>query len=360
MSGSGRIGELSRRIHTRFASPIDLAEALFDFMDTANSHYGEVSESCMAQQGDFVRFIAALWTDPRRLQLNHLDWLHPVLDLLDSADQLGNAGRSTVRRPGHSRYAQRITTRPVTRPHNSGTGDPSRPQSYDELISLVRSEPAQTSEYALPILRLIHRLRGQHFAFELVAENPVAFLQAIRDEVNGVEPAGTGSEVLRGSLRDAAHQQGFHSLDEVAFASDEYIQLGRDSGRPSEHGRPQDEPLRALPRDPPAPLVPNGEEEDADAIEERYFPNISHWLTTRQGPKPKVTCLMCTEELVIDGLQPRDENREEPFVLDCLHVFGKECLAGLVDAVPALDRQAPRCPVCRDDISDSVAAAIKR
>ncbi|KAL2264202.1 hypothetical protein VTK26DRAFT_478 [Humicola hyalothermophila] len=102
------------------------------------------------------------------------------------------------------------------------------------------------------------------------------------------------------------------------------------------------------------------------AVAENYWPNIAHFLSSGQGPKPLVECIICSvKKLTIPGLQepePEKEKEEaddfEPHhILRCGHVLGRPCLDRWVresladeDLETALNGAGPRCPVCRQPV----------
>jgi hypothetical protein len=99
--------------------------------------------------------------------------------------------------------------------------------------------------------------------------------------------------------------------------------------------------------------------------EENYWPNIAHWISTGEGPKPLVTCNICyVTKLTIPGLQEEsitnnansnDGEYENYHVLHCGHVLGATCLEHwLRECLQTVDDEhvelGPRCPICRQAV----------
>lgn len=104
------------------------------------------------------------------------------------------------------------------------------------------------------------------------------------------------------------------------------------------------------------PRKPKAEEPAAEIV----WANIERYLRTKTGPKPVVTCVICSEELIIPGLQEANGEREKPWVLRCGHVIGLGCIhqwismrGGYVPH-PGNPAQTPTCPYCREAIFDNV------
>lgn len=83
--------------------------------------------------------------------------------------------------------------------------------------------------------------------------------------------------------------------------------------------------------------------------------DIEQYLQTREGPPPKVTCLFCTKELVIEGLQNASDGREATQVLPCGHTFGEKCMRQWEEQQTYVDeldgRVSASCPICRRSAS---------
>lgn len=95
--------------------------------------------------------------------------------------------------------------------------------------------------------------------------------------------------------------------------------------------------------------------------ETNYWPNISNWLRTREGPKPVVNCIICGRKLTIPDLQDLEDdddedhwadNWEDHVILGCGHVHGDDCMRTWV--LECLlrndDLDGPGCPMCRERI----------
>ncbi|GAB1318373.1 hypothetical protein MFIFM68171_08583 [Madurella fahalii] len=106
----------------------------------------------------------------------------------------------------------------------------------------------------------------------------------------------------------------------------------------------------------------SGNSENNMNSETNFWPIISDWLRTRQGPKPVVNCTICTRKLVIPDLQDPEEeedeeehpadNWEDHVILGCGHVHGDDCMRAW--ALECLlgndDPDGPGCPMCREPI----------
>lgn len=80
-------------------------------------------------------------------------------------------------------------------------------------------------------------------------------------------------------------------------------------------------------------------------FEDVCWPDIQGYLYTGLGTRPVVICMICqARELVIEGLQPRDEgaDQEELVVLSCDHVVGGTCW----NQWAASQEQYLKCPLC--------------
>lgn len=86
-----------------------------------------------------------------------------------------------------------------------------------------------------------------------------------------------------------------------------------------------------------------------DDATEVFWPNIARWLRHRAGPRPRVNCCCCTNELVVEGLQPDDGEREPSRVLACGHIVGSVCIQAWIDEKRDTAVGA-RCPVCNGPI----------
>ncbi|KXX82206.1 Penicillin-binding protein 4 [Madurella mycetomatis] len=95
--------------------------------------------------------------------------------------------------------------------------------------------------------------------------------------------------------------------------------------------------------------------------ETNYWPNISNWLQTHQGPKPVVNCIICARKLTIPGLQSLGDdddddhwadNWEDHVILGCGHVYGDKCMRAWVleCLLQNDDPNGPGCPMCREHI----------
>lgn len=92
--------------------------------------------------------------------------------------------------------------------------------------------------------------------------------------------------------------------------------------------------------------------------ETNYWPLIDDWLSTREGPKPAVRCIICLRRLAISDLQEPNDHGDgedmdlEPLTLPCGHVFGDECVTRwiLIRLVSWDDSRGPSCPTCRAPI----------
>lgn len=98
-----------------------------------------------------------------------------------------------------------------------------------------------------------------------------------------------------------------------------------------------------------SPSEPSGPAEER--IEEVSWPRIHEWLQSRTGPRPKVLCVWCQEEVVISegDLQPQNGEREPAYQLPCSHVVGERCLR---DSLELYGVRVSRCPFCRAEIGD--------
>lgn len=82
--------------------------------------------------------------------------------------------------------------------------------------------------------------------------------------------------------------------------------------------------------------------------EEVYRPNVDEYILTGMGSRPVVICVICqTNELVIDGLQPRRAGAEQEgcFTLACNHMVGASCWNKWVSIQRGGGRDV-KCPIC--------------
>ncbi|KAK5651871.1 hypothetical protein OQA88_11529, partial [Cercophora sp. LCS_1] len=89
--------------------------------------------------------------------------------------------------------------------------------------------------------------------------------------------------------------------------------------------------------------------------EEVVWSTIQQYIRTQTGPKPLVKCAICSEELIIPGLQEPNGEREAHRVLQCGHVVGADCIAEWIRIRLSefSMNSRPNCPYCRKEITDN-------
>lgn len=116
-------------------------------------------------------------------------------------------------------------------------------------------------------------------------------------------------------------------------------------------------PEQPEPSGAPAP-APARTGDDAHTEVMDYWPNIERWMQARAGPRPEVSCLFCTHELDIEGLEPVAGGGREPSrKLECGHMVGAICIEEYIrqEAWEYGNRKGtgPRCPSCQHPIWES-------
>lgn len=94
---------------------------------------------------------------------------------------------------------------------------------------------------------------------------------------------------------------------------------------------------------------------DSTPIGGIQWSEIEAYLETRDGsPPPRVVCLFCQKELIIQGLQAPADG-EPTKVLPCGHVFGEDCMNRWMDEQTYTDEfdgpVSAMCPICRRSAS---------
>lgn len=326
--------ELRRRLHAFFPDITALMRAVIEDNDTY--------ESLRDRPAEFVQFLHAVWNDPATIDSDHALWLLAVVDLLPPDDEPGDPTRRAAATPA-----------PPDSPASPARAQ-RRPSPLRRLMNEVDAQPEAVVQYAVPVIQFLVRVRDLSPVLEVVLEDPQEFLEAVRDEADGLgrgDSRAPGSEAVREMLRGAAVLGGFASLDEVVFAA---------------HDHPRHEPA-AVPPASPQPGDASYSEPPAGTVEERFLPNVRAWLAAggSEEPRPHVACLMCTAELVVEGLQDAGDDREEAFTLNCGHMFGRTCLRAWLASLRAQadlggPAQRPRCPDCRVQISVRAVAELIR
>lgn len=325
--------ELQRRLHAFFPDITALMRAVIEDNDTY--------ESLRDRPAEFVQFLHAVWNDPAAIDSDHALWLLAVVDLLPPDDEPHDPTRRAAATPAAPNSAA------------SPAHAQRRPSPLRRLMNEVDAQPEAVVQYAVPVIQFLVRIRDLSPVLEVVLEDPQEFLEAMRDEADGLARGDSrtpGSEAVREMLRGAAVLGGFASLDEVVFGA---------------HDHPRREPAAAAPPASPQPEDASYSEPPAGTVEERFLPNVRAWLAAggSEEPRPHVTCLMCTAELVVEGLQDAGDGREESLTLNCGHMFGWTCLrVWLASLRPQANfggpAQLPSCPDCRAPISARAVADI--
>lgn len=97
------------------------------------------------------------------------------------------------------------------------------------------------------------------------------------------------------------------------------------------------------------PLLPDPRSSDSftgtnmSFVEEFYMPNIRQYIENGSGQRPLPRCSICTNELIVGGLEPVGSELEPIEELSCHHIIGAECMR----AWRGLQGQDAVCPVCR-------------
>ena len=214
---------------------------------------------------------------------------------------------------------------------------PRRTSAYDRNNRLAPNTPVPTADMGITTLE-----SGVNLGLRSTLRNPYAFADELRanPEIFGYPPSHGTATSVNNNRATSINDNG----DSILPCQTAII---------------------------PAPGAHITDTTTTGTVEENYWPNIAHWISTCEGSKPLVICnICCVTKLIIPGLQgepiTNDANSndageyEKYHVLQCGHVLGATCLEHwLRECLRTGDdkhvEDGPRCPICRQAVYRNLA-----